>query len=145
MALTYRLRKPFSYGIVTAGWRLGEQYYRVVVSHNLPSDQVDPITFAFDEGVPGWSLAALPLLWSGSSTSTAARRATAAGKYYGRFRWCTHAGRKTATTSWYNLGWLRTGSDSKSRDCSQSWGVLSVRSTLSEGALFTVTLPIHSA
>jgi signal transduction histidine kinase len=31
--------------------------YRVVVSHNLPPEQVDQITFAFDEGVPGWVLA----------------------------------------------------------------------------------------
>ncbi len=30
------------------------QLYRVAVSHNLPPDQVDRITFAFDEGVPGW-------------------------------------------------------------------------------------------
>ena len=30
------------------------QIYRVAVSHNLPPDQVDKITFAFDEGVPGW-------------------------------------------------------------------------------------------
>jgi two-component system NtrC family sensor kinase len=30
--------------------------YRVVVSHNLPPEQVDQITFAFDEGVPGWVL-----------------------------------------------------------------------------------------
>ena len=28
--------------------------YRVVVSHNLPPEHVDKITFAFDEGVPGW-------------------------------------------------------------------------------------------
>jgi len=33
------------------------QLYRVVVSHNLPPEQVDQITFAFDEGVPGWVLA----------------------------------------------------------------------------------------
>jgi two-component system NtrC family sensor kinase len=30
------------------------QLYRVAVSHNLPQEQVDNITFAFDEGVPGW-------------------------------------------------------------------------------------------
>jgi two-component system NtrC family sensor kinase len=30
------------------------QLYRVAVSHNLPPDQVDKITFGFDEGVPGW-------------------------------------------------------------------------------------------
>lgn len=30
------------------------QLYRVKVSHNLPPEQVDKITFAFDEGVPGW-------------------------------------------------------------------------------------------
>jgi signal transduction histidine kinase len=30
------------------------QLYRVAVSHNLPPEQVDEITFAFDEGVPGW-------------------------------------------------------------------------------------------
>jgi signal transduction histidine kinase len=30
------------------------QLYRVAVSHNLPPDQVDKITFAFDQGVPGW-------------------------------------------------------------------------------------------
>ena len=30
------------------------QLYRVAVSHNLPPEQVDKITFAFDEGVPGW-------------------------------------------------------------------------------------------
>jgi signal transduction histidine kinase len=32
----------------------GDQLYRVAVSHNLPPEQVDKITFAFDEGVPGW-------------------------------------------------------------------------------------------
>jgi len=31
-----------------------DQLYRVAVSHNLPPEQVDKITFAFDEGVPGW-------------------------------------------------------------------------------------------
>ena len=30
------------------------QLYRVAVSHNLPPEQVDKITFGFDEGVPGW-------------------------------------------------------------------------------------------
>lgn len=30
------------------------QMYRVAVSHNLPQDKVEKITFAFDEGVPGW-------------------------------------------------------------------------------------------
>jgi two-component system NtrC family sensor kinase len=33
------------------------QLYRVAVSHNLPPEQVDKITFAFDEGVPGWAVA----------------------------------------------------------------------------------------
>ena len=28
--------------------------YRVAVSHNIPPDKIDSITFAFDEGVPGW-------------------------------------------------------------------------------------------
>jgi signal transduction histidine kinase len=33
------------------------QVYRVVVSHNLPPDQVDQIKFGFDEeGVPGWAV-----------------------------------------------------------------------------------------
>ena len=32
------------------------QLYRVAVSHNLPPEQVDKITFAFDEGVPGWAV-----------------------------------------------------------------------------------------
>lgn len=32
------------------------QCYRVAVSHNLPPEQVDTITFAFDEGVPGWTV-----------------------------------------------------------------------------------------
>lgn len=31
-----------------------DQLYRVAISHNLPPEQVDKITFAFDEGVPGW-------------------------------------------------------------------------------------------
>jgi signal transduction histidine kinase len=31
-----------------------DRLYRVAVSHNLPPEQVDKITFAFDEGVPGW-------------------------------------------------------------------------------------------
>jgi signal transduction histidine kinase len=30
------------------------QLFRVAVSHNLPPEQEDEITFAFDEGVPGW-------------------------------------------------------------------------------------------
>lgn len=30
------------------------QLYRVAVSHNMPPEQVDTITFAFNEGVPGW-------------------------------------------------------------------------------------------
>ncbi len=30
------------------------QLYRVAVSHKLPPDEVEKITFAFDEGVPGW-------------------------------------------------------------------------------------------
>ena len=30
------------------------QLYRVAVSHNMPPEQVDAITFAFNEGVPGW-------------------------------------------------------------------------------------------
>lgn len=30
------------------------QQYRVAVSHNIPPEQVDTITFAFNEGVPGW-------------------------------------------------------------------------------------------
>jgi signal transduction histidine kinase len=30
------------------------QVYRVAVSHNLPQNKVEKITFAFDEGVPGW-------------------------------------------------------------------------------------------
>jgi two-component system NtrC family sensor kinase len=30
------------------------QLYRVAVSHNLPPEQVDKITFSFNEGVPGW-------------------------------------------------------------------------------------------
>ena len=30
------------------------QRYRVAVSYNLPAEQVDTITFAFNEGVPGW-------------------------------------------------------------------------------------------
>jgi len=32
----------------------GSRLYRVAVSYNLPPEQVDKITFAFDEGVPGW-------------------------------------------------------------------------------------------
>lgn len=28
--------------------------YRIAVSHNVPPEEVDKITFAFDEGVPGW-------------------------------------------------------------------------------------------
>jgi signal transduction histidine kinase len=32
----------------------GTQAYRVVVSHNLSPEHVKKITFAFDEGVPGW-------------------------------------------------------------------------------------------
>ncbi|MDX1614354.1 MAG: GAF domain-containing protein [Candidatus Promineifilaceae bacterium] len=30
------------------------ELYRMAVSHNLPPEQVEKITFAFDEGVPGW-------------------------------------------------------------------------------------------
>ena len=30
------------------------QLYRVAVSHNLPPAEVEKITFAFDQGVPGW-------------------------------------------------------------------------------------------
>jgi GAF domain-containing protein len=30
------------------------QLFRVAVSHNLPPEQEDEITFAFNEGVPGW-------------------------------------------------------------------------------------------
>lgn len=30
------------------------QLYRVAVSHNMPPEQVEAITFAFNEGVPGW-------------------------------------------------------------------------------------------
>lgn len=30
------------------------QRYRVAVSHNIPPEKIDSITFAFDEGVPGW-------------------------------------------------------------------------------------------
>jgi two-component system, NtrC family, sensor kinase len=30
------------------------QLYRVAISHNLPADQVQLVTFAFNEGVPGW-------------------------------------------------------------------------------------------
>lgn len=30
------------------------QQFHVAVSHNLPADKVEKITFAFDEGVPGW-------------------------------------------------------------------------------------------
>ncbi len=30
------------------------ELYRVAVSHNLPPDEVEKITFAFHEGVPGW-------------------------------------------------------------------------------------------
>ncbi|MBE2202367.1 MAG: GAF domain-containing protein [Anaerolinea sp.] len=30
------------------------QQYRVAVSHNIPPEQVGTITFAFNEGVPGW-------------------------------------------------------------------------------------------
>jgi signal transduction histidine kinase len=30
------------------------QRYRVAVSHNLPADRINSITFGFDEGVPGW-------------------------------------------------------------------------------------------
>ena len=30
------------------------ELYHVAVSHNLPPDEVEKITFAFDEGVPGW-------------------------------------------------------------------------------------------
>ncbi|MFO7678483.1 MAG: ATP-binding protein [Chloroflexota bacterium] len=30
------------------------QHHRVAVSHNIPPEQVDTITFAFNEGVPGW-------------------------------------------------------------------------------------------
>ncbi len=32
------------------------QRYVVAVSHNIPSDQVQSMTFAFDEGVPGWAV-----------------------------------------------------------------------------------------
>lgn len=32
------------------------QRYVVAVSHNIPQEQVDSITFAFDEGVPGWAI-----------------------------------------------------------------------------------------
>lgn len=32
------------------------QRYVVAVSHNIPSEQVDSITFAFNEGVPGWAV-----------------------------------------------------------------------------------------
>jgi two-component system NtrC family sensor kinase len=32
----------------------GSQLYRVAVSYNLPPEQVEGITFAFNEGVPGW-------------------------------------------------------------------------------------------
>jgi signal transduction histidine kinase len=32
------------------------QLYRVAVSHNLSQEHVDQITFAFDEGVPGWTV-----------------------------------------------------------------------------------------
>lgn len=31
-----------------------DQLYRVAVSHNLPPEHVDKITFAFDEGLPAW-------------------------------------------------------------------------------------------
>lgn len=38
--------------------------YRVAVSHNIPPDKIDSITFAFDEGVPGgWCVIAGPCLW----------------------------------------------------------------------------------
>lgn len=30
------------------------ELYRVAVSHNLPEEHVEKMTFAFDEGVPGW-------------------------------------------------------------------------------------------
>ncbi|MEJ2750966.1 MAG: GAF domain-containing protein, partial [Anaerolineae bacterium] len=32
------------------------QQYVVAVSHNIPPEQVDSITFAFNEGVPGWAV-----------------------------------------------------------------------------------------
>lgn len=32
------------------------QRYVVAVSHNIPPEQVDSITFAFNEGVPGWAV-----------------------------------------------------------------------------------------
>lgn len=32
------------------------QRFIVAVSHNIPPEQVDSITFAFDEGVPGWAV-----------------------------------------------------------------------------------------
>jgi len=47
------------------------QLYRVAVSHNLPPDQVDKITFAFDEGVPGWAVNhRQPLIINDASTDS---------------------------------------------------------------------------
>ncbi|HRQ42078.1 MAG TPA: ATP-binding protein [Chloroflexota bacterium] len=37
-------------------WDEASQLYRVAVSHNLPPEQVERITFAFNEGVPGWTV-----------------------------------------------------------------------------------------
>jgi GAF domain-containing protein len=44
---------PMDAGILFL-WDNASQQHRAVVSHNLPSDKVAKITFAFEEGVPGW-------------------------------------------------------------------------------------------
>lgn len=45
--------------------------YRVAVSHNIPPDKIDSITFAFDEGVPGWVVRhCRPLLVDDARTDT---------------------------------------------------------------------------
>ena len=44
---------PLDAGVLFVRDELSQQY-RVAVSHNIPPDKIDSITFAFDEGVPGW-------------------------------------------------------------------------------------------
>ncbi|MBL1129394.1 MAG: GAF domain-containing protein [Chloroflexi bacterium] len=46
---------PMDAGVLFV-WDEAAQLYRVAVSHNLPPERVERITFAFNEGVPGWTV-----------------------------------------------------------------------------------------
>ncbi len=45
---------PIDAGVLFILDQASQQHHRVAVSHNIPPEQVDTITFAFNKGVPGW-------------------------------------------------------------------------------------------